>query len=226
VQIDGQIEHGETVGSTDSVTKVGGGTLILTNPGNSFQGGLNVSQGAVVLEAAGALPNGSSLAVASGATLDLHGIAETVSTLNGNGTILNASSGSVNTAVLTVTGGGEFAGVIQDGGLGGNAPTGLVLSGGMLTLGGADTYSGGTVVSGGTLVAVTSTALPDGSALTVGDASAFAAVSPAVSFAAANAAAASGVASVPEPGAVALLVAAGIGLAAWRSRRRLASRRR
>jgi autotransporter-associated beta strand protein len=220
VEIDGQIAHGSTLGSADSVTKVGGGTLVLTNPENNFQGGLIVGQGAVVLDAAGALPAGTSLAVAGGATLDLHGFGETVSTLDGNGTILNATSGTANAAVLTVTAGGQFAGVIQDGGLGGNAPTGLVLSGGTLTLGGADTYSGGTVVNYGTLVALTSTALPDGSALTVGDGTAFSSDASAISSRNGAAAPVSGVAGVPEPGTVALLVAAGAGLAAWRLRRR------
>ncbi len=110
--------------------------------------------------------------------------------------IANSSSGSSGAATLTVTAGGLFAGTIQDGGLGGNATTGLMLSGGTLTLSGSNTYSGGTIVSGGGLIVANAYSLLDGSNLTVGNANAFAA--PVISASA----------PVPEPGTLMLAAVA------------------
>ena len=56
------------------------------------------------------LPTGTALTVAAGATFDLNGVSQTVSTLSGNGTIVNTSSMP---ATLTVTDGGDFAGVVS-----------------------------------------------------------------------------------------------------------------
>jgi autotransporter-associated beta strand protein len=68
VEIDGPIiDGGSVTGATDSLTKVGPGTLILTNSTNGFHGGLDVEEGTVVIANAGALPDGSALAVGAGA---------------------------------------------------------------------------------------------------------------------------------------------------------------
>ena len=69
VEIDGPIVDGSGVtGTADSLTMDGPGTLILTNSNNSYQGGLDVEIGTVVLATAGALPAGSPLTVGAGGT--------------------------------------------------------------------------------------------------------------------------------------------------------------
>ena len=141
-----------------SITKTGSGTLVMT-ASSGYSGGTTVSGGVLQLGDNNALGSGS-LTVNSNGTVNLHGYEPTVTSLNGSGTILNAASGASNASVLTVTAGGQFAGVIQDGGLGGNAPVGLTLTGGQLILSGSDSYSDSTTVSGGTLVATTATGCP------------------------------------------------------------------
>ena len=95
-------------------------------------------------------------------------------------------------------------------------------AGGSLILGGNDSYGGGTYVEAGTVVLTQGSALPARSSLTVGGGGTLIfdpslAGSPAGGAASAVTA---GVAAVPEPGSVALLVAAAAGFAAWRLRRR------
>jgi autotransporter-associated beta strand protein len=83
---------------------------------------------------------------------------------------------------------------------------------GLLVLSGTNnTYGGGTLVAAGTLVVTNSGALPYESSLTVGNAAAFAG-GPTVVAAPAAAASTGGLAPVPEPGTIALLVA-GLGSA-------------
>ncbi len=93
---------------------------------------------------------------------------------------------------------------------------------GTLILSGADSYDGGTSVAAGTLAITTASALPSGSSLVVGangtfifdptaTASPLSGSVPAIS--------AGQVAAVPEPGTLALLTAALIGLV-WGIRRR------
>jgi autotransporter-associated beta strand protein len=80
-----------------------------------------------------------------------------------------------------------------------------------LILSGTNTYSGGTTVSGGELIATSPNALADGSNLTIGNASLFAPAAVVPSETAAT---------VPEPGAFALLAAGavliGVGKRHWR----------
>jgi fibronectin-binding autotransporter adhesin len=83
---------------------------------------------------------------------------------------------------------------------------------GRLVLAGGNSYSGGTLVSSGELTVDSPAALDDGSSLTVG-------LGAATIFDPAGAAPA-GVAAVPEPNALVLLVAAGLGTAVVRRRYR------
>ena len=99
------------------------------------------------------LPSATALTIASGATLDLGGAAQTVASLadsgGGGGTVTNSG---IADSVLTVSGSAAttFSGVISDGA---TKRTALTRSGtGSLTLAGTSTYTGATTVSGGTLV--------------------------------------------------------------------------
>jgi fibronectin-binding autotransporter adhesin len=92
---------------------------------------------------------------------------------------------------------------------------------GTLTLSGSNTYGGGTFVENGTLIAANNEAIGDGTNLYVGSPASlalFGTVQPAVQTAAPT----GGVASVPEPGTLALL---GIALCAAAVDRRIRSRR-
>jgi fibronectin-binding autotransporter adhesin len=144
----------------------------------------------------------------------LRGFGPTVTALSGSGTILNSTSGTSNISMLTVTGGGAFGGTIRDGGLGGNAPTQLVLGGGALVLSGSNSYTGGTVVLGGTLTIAASNSIAPGTSLTLGNSAAFAAQ---VNTGNSVTSEAISKTSVPEPASLVLLGASAIAwLCRWR----------
>jgi autotransporter-associated beta strand protein len=122
------------------------GTLVL-NGADTLGGLTTVTSGTLKQGAANLLPNGAGVGnIVVNGTLDLGGQSGTVNSLSGTGTINSSSAG---TAVLTVTGGGTFGGVIE------NTATSLGLTfnatGQELVLTGVNTYSGGTTVTAGTL---------------------------------------------------------------------------
>ena len=123
------------------LTKSGGGTLTL-GAANGYTGATTINAGILRIGVAGAIPAASSLSM-SGGSLDLNDNAQTLAGLSGTGgTVMNSGSG---TPVLTVNGGGTFAGLI----IGGVA---LTKSGaGTVILAGTNTYAGPTTVSGGEL---------------------------------------------------------------------------
>lgn len=121
--------------------KAGSGALTLSAV-SAHAGSVDVAAGTLRLGAASALPSVTSLAVASGAILDLDGNALTLSRLAGLGAVTTASA-----ATLTV----GSAAASDVGSLGGSLA--LVKQGaGALTVTGAADYSGSTTISAGRLV--------------------------------------------------------------------------
>ena len=123
-------------------TTVSGGTLDIAPTGSVASQTINVgSAGVLTVESGGAISGTPALA-ASG-TVNFNNPTKVLSTLNGPATGVVR----VSTTNLVVSGGGAFAGTLQDGA----SPGGLTVAGGMLGLSGTNTYSGPTAVSGGTL---------------------------------------------------------------------------
>ena len=204
------------------VTKTGSGTLTL-NGINLYNGGTNVLQGLmVVAPGSSALPTGP--LYVSGGSLDLEGNSSYVTTLGGSGTIGNGASAG-NTSYLTVETGGTWAGMIQDGGFGGAAQVGLVLSSGTLTLTGVNAYTAGTFVFGGELDVNNPNAIEDSTNLYVGLGTPFGTVVSAEASAAPASVQSAAAAAVPEPGTLALLAVAATAVAAAARRTRKNRRR-
>ena len=99
--------------------------------------------------AANSLPAGTPLSIAGGASVDLSGVNPTIGSLSGGGTVTNTCAGS--TVLLTINGdGGNFSGVIQDGGAGMVVALSMT-GGGTQVLSGANTHSGATTINSGVL---------------------------------------------------------------------------
>lgn len=133
-----------SAGLTPLLTKRGGGTLELTQP-NTYDGGTIISEGTVLLSGAGQLPDTSDVSIATGATLDLTDLADTIDGLRGDGTI------NLGTGTLTIgadDGGGTFSGVITGTGIGGTI---VKVGADTAVFSGLNTYAGGTEINDGTL---------------------------------------------------------------------------
>ena len=124
-----------TIVGAGSLIKQGTGTVTISQD-NTFEGGVNLSQGQITIAAAEALGTGT-LTMGVGTTLSIGALidAENAITLSGAATI-DVSSG----------GPGTLSGIIS-------GPSGaLTKSGGdTLILSGANTYGGGTTINGGIL---------------------------------------------------------------------------
>ena len=105
-----------------------------------------------VLNFGNALPTNTPVQLASGATLDLNGVPQTIGSLanssGSGGTVTSSVSGAV-TLTLAPTGSTTFSGRIQDGA----GKVALAMNGpGIQVLAGSNTYTGGTTINGGNLV--------------------------------------------------------------------------
>jgi fibronectin-binding autotransporter adhesin len=196
-----------TTSPSSSVTFSSSGSKTITLDGNQSAGLLvfRPLQGAV------------SLAQGSGGSLSL-GTAVAAPTINVNsGTVAISAPMTIEGSLgVTLSGASTLdLGNVSEG-IAGSA---LTLNGnGHLVLTGADSYSGGTVVNSGTLIVDSTAGLKDDSSLTVG--SAAASLFAPSAGAGASGAEAAGVAAVPEPGAIALLVVGGMLIAIRGLRRR------
>ncbi len=137
------------------LSKGGVGTLVLSNPNNSYSGGTAVSGGGTLsvsadgnlgLAPAAATPN--SIVLNNGTLLATAGF-----TLNSNRGIGLGSGSGAGTGTINVPGGNlVYGGVIANNG---GATGSLKVPGaGTLTLNGQNTYSGGTTISGGGTLSV------------------------------------------------------------------------
>ncbi len=132
----------QSFSGTGSLSKAGAGTLVLTNT-HSYTGTTTVSGGTLRAGRAGSFSSASAFTIADGATLDLAGFDQTISSFAGAGTIALGSA--------TLTAGSDNASTSFSGSLTGTG--GLTKAGtGTLTLTGTSSYSGGTKVQGGKLV--------------------------------------------------------------------------
>ena len=146
------------ISGAGALTKAGAGTLIVS-AANTYTGATNINGGTLQLGVANTLPSTTAVTIASGATLNLNGYAETVSSLAGaSGSSLSLGAGTLTTGDTTST---TFAGVAS--GTGNITKVGT----GTLTLSGANTYSGTTTVSAGILKLGANNALASNSALTL-----------------------------------------------------------
>ena len=122
----------------------------LTISGNNTYGGPTTINSGATLDAttSTALPGATN--VTDNGTLDLvNGTSLTIGALNGPGSVTDGQQAQA-TSTLTVSGGGTFSGVIQNG----SGQVALTKTGSnTLTLSGSNIYSGGTSVSAGTLLA-------------------------------------------------------------------------
>jgi fibronectin-binding autotransporter adhesin len=127
------------------------GVLELTNT-ETYTGGTTIANGTLALSgtAAALYANGT---VTNNGDFDIsQSTNQTIGDLNGT-----ATTSTVFLGAFELTTGGDnasttYAGVIQDGGLGGGVAGSLIKVGtGVFTLTGANTYTGGTTITGGTL---------------------------------------------------------------------------
>ncbi len=135
--------------SGGTLTKLGANTLTLSGA-STYSGATTVSTGTLKAGATNAFSSNSGVTVASGASLDLAGLSESIDSLGGSGTVTNSGSANIALTLGANNGSDSFAGVIQDGNSGGT--TALTKSGtGTETLTGVNTYTGATSVSSGKL---------------------------------------------------------------------------
>jgi autotransporter-associated beta strand protein len=190
-----------------SLTKIGGGTLLLGGS-NNYIGSTAINAGTLQVVNTVALPGYATpgkIGVASSAALAVSAGGSGWTAADIGALLASNSSGFASGSFLGIdTSGGSLA---YDASIAGSIAL-KKLGSNALVLSGSNQYSGGTMVAGGSLVLTDPEAIADGSSLTVGAAAAFlgASVSPARPYADSPAA----MAAVPEPGTLALAGVAGI----------------
>ena len=129
------------------LTKTGTGTLTLTGA-NTYTGVTTINGGTLQAGAANAFSSASAITLANtaGATLDLNGFSQTISSLAGGGAL--GGNVALGSATLTISGASNsvYAGAIS--GTGGVTKAGT----GVVTLSGISAYTGPTTINGGSLV--------------------------------------------------------------------------
>lgn len=152
ITFSGQLAAGS---GTQTITKEGSGTVVLSNTANNYNGSTIIAAGTLQLGAANVLPNGTAVSMTgANTTFNLGSFAETIGSLASAQT-----SAVVNLGSATLTTGGNNSSTQFDGTITG-ANGGLTKTGsGTMTLTGSNTYTGATNISAGTLVAANDRAL-------------------------------------------------------------------
>jgi fibronectin-binding autotransporter adhesin len=155
------------ISGTGGLTKDGTGTLTLSG-NNTYAGGTNVNAGTLQLGGSERIADGSAVAVASGATLNLNTYTETIGALSGAGTVqLGGGTLVVGSGGASSTFGGAFAGgdtgTFKKTGTGTlTLGAGLNLAGGSLTLDGGKLDLGGFTSTFGSLAVTTNSIIDFG----------------------------------------------------------------
>jgi fibronectin-binding autotransporter adhesin len=147
------LANGTLTASRDNITlsNVSGAGNLVTNglitlQDNSYTGSTTVQSGTLSLRLGSSISNSGVVTVNAPGTLELAYGGETIGSLFGDGAV------DLNQYTLSVTNGGNFAGVLSGTGTGSQGIIGLIVEGGQLTLTGDNTYTGDTQIrSGGTL---------------------------------------------------------------------------
>ncbi len=172
-QADGTLAVTNAIVGTDTLTKLGAGTLQLDAQNNLAGGALSLDAGTLAIGQDDVLATDIDLTVNAGTTFNLNGNDQTVGSLSGAGTVTNfdiADAGAF-TNTLTIAGdGGVFTGTLTDGTAQGVSSSNDVLA---ITMNGASgetqtlsattgNFSGDVTVLGGTLAVTTADSLGNG----------------------------------------------------------------
>jgi fibronectin-binding autotransporter adhesin len=141
-----------TASAAMHLVKNGNGTQVIAG-NNTFTGGVTINAGVLQLGSTGALnattPNAVTFATGGSGILRLAGNSITLPGLVSD-TSATVENASLTPATLTVAGGGSFAGILQNGSVGGALS--LTKSGlGTLLLSGNNTFTGGVTINSGNL---------------------------------------------------------------------------
>ena len=99
----GAITASGAISGAGALTKTGSGTALL-NAANGYTGSTTVSGGTLQLGVNSALASSTPVSIASGATLDVNGMTQTLATIANSGTLALGTTGNLTVASLTSTG--------------------------------------------------------------------------------------------------------------------------
>jgi autotransporter-associated beta strand protein len=140
---------GGVVSGSAGVTKQGAGTAILSNA-NGYTGGTAISAGTLQLSGSGTLgAAGASVAVSSGALLDLNGTSQSIAFTAGTGAGTVANNAGSGTSTLTLSASPAANVIIADNTNSSAGKVAVVVPVNCSGLSTSNTYSGGTTVNAG-----------------------------------------------------------------------------